>query len=61
MLGSSGATYHAASQLQALPIFGSQFIGGQVWGYLAFAIPDEESSLRLVVTQGSQHYVFALQ
>lgn len=59
--GESGATYHASSQLEALPLFGAQFIGGQLWGYLAFAVPTGESNLRLVVTQGSQHSVFALQ
>jgi hypothetical protein len=61
IVGSSGSTYAASSQLNISPVLGSSVSNGQIWGYVGFVVPNSESQLRLVVSQGTQNYVFALQ
>lgn len=61
VVGSSGAGYNPSPQLNLPPIFGSALSNRQVWGYLGFVVPTNESNLRLVLVQGGQTFVFALQ
>jgi hypothetical protein len=61
VIGSSGTAYNPSSQLNMTPIFGSLTSNRQIWGYLGFIIPNNESGLRLALAQGSQTHLFALQ
>jgi hypothetical protein len=61
IVGSSGSSYAASQQLNMSPILGSTVSNGQIWGYVGFIVPNSESQLRLVVSQGTEDYVFALQ
>lgn len=60
--GTSGRSYSAAAGFALEPVFGRDaFVGGQVWGYLGFVVPNSESGLWLTVGQGNAVYRFALQ
>lgn len=60
--GSTGRPYPPASGYQVEPLFGPDaFSLGQVWGYLAFTIPDAESGLTLIFDQDGQRYTFSLE
>ncbi len=61
IVGSSGTGYSPSPQLNLPPSFGSFLSNRQVWGYLGFVVPKSESSLRLVLVQAGQTFVFALQ
>jgi hypothetical protein len=62
ILGATGKTYPVTTAFSVTPIFGPDgYTPGQVWGYLEFAVENNEQPLRLVLTQGGQNYTFALQ
>jgi|GEM_PF-3317483 len=42
-----------------LPAFNSGFGGGQVWGYVAFALPNNQSATTLSLVVGNNSYTFA--
>jgi heme/copper-type cytochrome/quinol oxidase subunit 2 len=60
-VGSTG-TYAPESSLEIVPLFNDEaFFNGQVYGYLGFIVPENESDLRLVLNQGGTNYAFQLQ
>jgi hypothetical protein len=62
VIGSSGTAYNPGAGFSLDPPFGaSSYLNGQVWGYLGFLIPNNESQLQLVLTEGGTTYRFALQ
>jgi hypothetical protein len=61
VLGASGTWYGVSPGLINLQIFDTVVLQGQSWGYLGFVVPDSEATLRFVVLQGSQMYVYSLQ
>ena len=57
---SSGQIYPAETTLRIEPLFGSNQLNNQYWGYLGFTVPTNETNLRLVVRSGQSNSVFAL-
>lgn len=62
LVGSSGTRYQPDLTLPLDPIFGPDAnLGGQVWGYLAYAVAANEANLWLQVQSGSGSLTFALR
>ena len=59
--GSSGATYAYSSELNLIPMFGTITQNNQIWGYLGFVIPTNETALKLTLSENGQTYVVALE
>lgn len=62
LVGSSGTRYQPDLTLPLDPIFGPEAnLGGQVWGYLAYAVAANEANFWLQVQSGSGSLTFALR
>jgi hypothetical protein len=61
IIGSSGTVYSYSPQLNLEPSFGSTTENNQVWGYLGFTIPTNETSLKLTLSENGQTYSLALE
>jgi len=59
--GSSVATYAYSSELNLIPMFGTITQNNQIWGYLGFVIPTNETALKLTLSENGQTYVVALE
>jgi hypothetical protein len=61
IIGSSGTIYSYSPQLNLAPSFGTTTENNQVWGYLGFTIPTNETSLKLTLSENGQTYSLALE
>jgi hypothetical protein len=59
--GSSGVIYAYSSELNLVPMFGTVTQDNQIWGYLGFVIPTNETALKLTLSENGQTYVVALE
>lgn len=61
VVSASGTVYSYSPQLNLAPIFGTISENNQLWGYLGFVVPTNETGLDLTFTQNNQTYTFELQ
>jgi hypothetical protein len=61
IVGSSGTLYSYSPQLNLIPVFGTITENNQIWGYLGFTIPTNETSLKLTLSADGQTYVVPLE
>jgi len=61
IVGSSGTPYSYSPQLNLIPLFGTITENNQIWGYLGFTIPTNETSLKLTLSENGQTYVVTLE
>jgi hypothetical protein len=59
--GSAGVIHAYSSDLNLPPTFGTTTVDNQVWGYLGFVVPTNETGLKLTLSENGQTYAVALE